>query len=784
MTYWKPVVLGAMAALAFTTMAADWQPVLGNLMTRWAQDVAPDKVLPDYPRPQLAREKWQNLNGLWDYAITAISDGEAKSVIAHQGLAIPAQWAGQILVPFCVESALSGVKKPLTDKEHLWYRRLFHVPAAWQGQHVLLHFGAVDWETRVWVNGRELGTHRGGYDAFSFDITAALKAGDNEIVLAVFDGTGGFQPKGKQHLPAIKNPSGCFYTPCSGIWQTVWLEPVPAEYISALKIIPDVDHSSVTVIASVTGQLKAGQHISVALRDGRRELVEVAGQPGAPVELKIPHPKLWTPDHPFLYGLTVEIEGPGRLFGAKTSDEVASYFGLRKISIGTDDKGFRRILLNNQFVLQVGFLDQGFWPDGIYTAPTDAALRFDIEMSKKLGMNMARKHVKIEPDRWYYWCDKLGLLVWQDMPAGGFGQGAGQDKQTGELHDGVPVSPAAEAEYRTECQTMIAQHANHPCIVMWVPFNEGWGQFKTPDICAWIKQLDPTRLVDNVSGWYDIPAGDVIDMHNYPGPGCPKPDGRRAAVLGEFGGLGLPVPGHTWVEKTWGYRGMADAAALTRKYCELLRKVYELKDSDGLNACVYTQTTDCETECNGLMTYDRELKVDLAKIAAANRGIFAPPPRIESVVPTAKEGTLTWRYTIQQPAREWFKPEFDDTAWPQGPAGFGTRGTPGAIVRTTWKTDDIWIRRSFDLPAGATDNLELLLHHDEDAEVFLNGVLAASPREFIRDYEAESIAPAARATLKPGNANIIAIHCHQTTGGQYIDAGLIRVVEQPLPAQP
>jgi hypothetical protein len=801
----------AVAAGALAAQAADWQPVPGNLITRWAKDVAPDKALPDYPRPQMERKTWQNLNGLWDYAIketpniehpTSNIEGKSasgtlqssmgsavsaagftlQSAIGNLKSEMPARWEGKILVPFCVESALSGVKKPLTDKEQLWYRRTFTVPAGWKGQRVLLHFGAVDWATTVWVNGKELGRHRGGYDAFSFDITDALKPGANELVLAVFDATGGYQPKGKQHFAAIKNPGGIMYTPCSGIWQTAWLEPVPAAHIESLKIVPDVDRGVVTVTANVTGQLAAGQHLSVTVREGSTEIAEVAGQPGAAIELKIPHAKLWTPDHPFLYDLGVEIEGKGGFFGGeKTFDEVSSYFGMRKISVAKDDKGFLRILLNNQFTLQVGFLDQGFWPDGIYTAPTDAALRYDIEMTKKLGMNMARKHVKVEPDRWYYWCDKLGLLVWQDMPAGGFGKGAGKNKQTGEVHDGAPVSPEAEAQYRAECGAMITQRGNHPCIVQWVPFNEGWGQFKTKEICDWIKQLDPTRLVDNASGWHDIPAGDVVDMHSYPGPGCPKSDGRRAPVLGEFGGLGLPVPGHTWVEKSWGYRGMTTPAALTKKYCELLRKVYELRDSDGLNACVYTQTTDCETECNGLLTYDRELKPDLALVAAANQGRFAPPPKIETVVAASQQEAFTWRYTEQQPADDWFKPEFDAGAWKEGPAGFGNNPKDG-IARTKWKSADIWIRRTLELPAGDLGNLQLNVYHDEDAEIYLNGVLAAQPRKYNDAYELFEIAPAALAALKPGR-NSIAIHCHQTIGGQFIDAGLVRVVEAPLTAK-
>ncbi len=744
-------------ALSLPALAADWKPVEGNLMTRWAKDVNPDQPWPEYPRPQLERAEWTNLNGLWDYTVT------------ERDATWPSQFDGKILVPYPIESALSGVKKPLTPKERLWYRRKFAVSPLGGGKRLLLHFGAVDWHATVYINSKKIGEHKGGYDAFHFDITDAVKGGNNELVVSVFDETGGMQPKGKQHLPAITKPGGIMYTPCSGIWQTVWLETVPANHIESLHLVPDVDNHRLLVTVTA----RDGGDVQLTALDGERTVATAEGRVGETVALAIPQAKLWSPDSPFLYGLKVRLG----------DDEVRSYFGMRKISLGKDEQGRLRLLLNNQFVFQVGFLDQGFWPDGIYTAPTDEALRFDIEMTKKLGMNMARKHVKVEPDRWYYWADKLGLLVWQDMPSGQAGKGGGRNKQTGELQDGVRVSDEANAQFEAELKAMVQGRWNHPSIIMWVVFNEGWGQYETPRLTQWVKQMDPSRLVNNASGWHDIPAGDVIDMHNYPGPGCPKPDGKRAPVLGEFGGLGLPVPGHMWVDKSWGYRGMPDATALTRKYCELLRKVHELKDTEGLNACVYTQTTDVETECNGLLTYDRELKPDLEKVAAANRGLFPPPPKIETVVPTSQAEGARWRYTEQKPAEDWFKPDFDDSAWKEAPAGFGTRHTPGAVVRTEWKSADIWIRRVFELPAGATDQLALLLHHDEDAEVYLNGVLAATVNGFSTDYETAEIAPAARAALKPGGKNLIAIHCRQTMGGQYIDAGLVRVIEQPLPTK-
>ena len=547
----------------------------------------------------MVREQWQNLNGLWDYAITKVDATQTE------------KFDGQILVPFPIESALSGVKKQFTRNERLWYHRAFTAPALTDGKRLILHFGAVDWEAKVLVNGKPVAEHRGGYDAFTCDITDAVKAGaDNELVVSVFDATGNVQPRGKQHLPAIAKPGSIpyMYTPCSGIWQTVWLETVPAVHIESLHIVPDVDNASVAI--EVNGK---GTEPKIEVLDAGKV---IASGRGVKVTLQIPNPKLWSPDSPFLYDVNV----------TSGTDSVRSYFGMRKISVGKDEKGFPRLLLNNKFVFQVGFLDQGFWPDGIYTAPTDEALRFDIEITKKLGMNMARKHLKVEPDRWYYWADKLGLLVWQDMPSGVAGRGTEKDKKTGEIRDGMRTSDEANTQFEAELQALIQGRWNHPSVVMWVIFNEAWGQYETPRLTELVKDMDPSRLVNNASGWHDFPVGDVIDMHSYSGPDCPQADGKRAAVLGEFGGLGLSVTGHTWVEKTWGYRGMLNAGELTQKYCEQLRKVYELKDSNGLNACVYTQTTDIETECNGLLTYDRELKPDLATIAAANRGSFPPLP--------------------------------------------------------------------------------------------------------------------------------------------------------------
>jgi hypothetical protein len=589
-----------------------WKPADGPLLTRWAQEVSPTKVHPEYPRPQMVRKDWLNLNGLWDYAITARESDR------------PAQWDGQILVPFPVESALSGVMKRVSEEQRLWYQRSVRIPRGWKGQRVFLHFGAVDWETTVWVNGREIGTHRGGYDAFRFDVTDALRpAGDQEIVVAVWDPTdAGYQPRGKQ----VRKPSGIWYTPTTGIWQTVWLEPVADTHIRELRITPDFDRSAVTVAAHA--QAEAGPvTLEVTVLDGRRAVqhgtvtTEVATRSIPPlvsprITLPVPDAKAWSPDTPCLYDLQVVLKQGGRKL-----DEVRSYFGMRKIALGKDADGIWRLCLNNEPLFQYGPLDQGFWPDGLYTAPTDAALRYDIEMTKALGFNMARKHVKIEPARWYYWCDKLGLLVWQDMPSG--------DRYIGSNDPDITRTPESARQFETELRAMIDGFYNHPSIVMWVPYNEGWGQWDTARIVDLVKSWDPTRLVNNASGWTDRRVGDVLDIHAYPGPAVPRLEENRAVVLGEFGGLGLPIRGHTWQdERNWGYRSYSDSGELTDAYLELLDKLHPMTGLPGLAAAVYTQTTDVEIEVNGLMTYDRALvKMDAAAITAAARRLYTPPPR-------------------------------------------------------------------------------------------------------------------------------------------------------------
>jgi hypothetical protein len=731
---------GAIAVFAFASRAVAWEPAKGPLTTRWTGDVSPQRVWPEYPRPQMVRSEWVNLNGLWNYAIRPEAEDQ------------PSQWDGEILVPFAAQSALSGVMKPVKPQERLWYRRTFTAPKLGEGGRLLLHFGAVDWKCTAWVNGKEVGQHTGGYDPFTFDITDALKDGENEMVIAVSDPTdSGNQPRGKQVL----EPEGIMYTAVTGIWQTVWLEPVPAQRIQSLKIVPDLDRGVVSVAVKAAGA--DGGRIRLKATSAGQQVGEAEGEIGDPIDLKVPDAVPWSPERPHLYDLSVELLADG-----KPLDSVTSYFGMRKIEVRKDEHGINRLFLNNEPLFQYGPLDQGWWPDGLYTPASDAAMKYDIEMTKKLGMNMARKHVKYEAARWYYWCDRLGLLVWQDMPSG-------DAQRTAE----------SRANYRRELQAMIDALHNFPSIVMWVPFNEGWGQHATRETVEWIQQYDPTRPVNEASGWTDRGSGDVSDMHSYPGPGMRAPEDDRVSVLGEFGGLGMPVRGHTWQqERNWGYVSYNNKEELTDAYVNLLTEMRPLI-GQGLAAAVYTQTSDVEIEVNGLMTYDRELvKMDEARIAEAARKLYLTPPEVRTLVETSEKSPHDWRYTTTKPAENWAQPDFDDSAWQNGPAGFGTEGTPGAVVRTVWDKSDIWLRRKIQLDSlPENGDIMLHIHHDEDAEIYLNGKLVRRLRGHTTSYRPVGLTSGSRDILQPGE-NTIAVHCHQTRGGQYIDVGLLEIRER------
>jgi hypothetical protein len=708
------------------------QTPTSRLVTRWAADVDPARPLPEYPRPQMTRPAWQTLNGWWDYAVR---DSTAPR---------PDAWDGRIVVPFPIESQLSRVGRTVAPTERLWYRRTFRAPPSGGGR-LLLHFGAVDWATVVWVNGRRVGEHRGGYDPFTVDVTDALGPGaEQELVVAVTDPTdAGDQPRGKQ----VARPHGIWYTSVTGIWQTVWLEPVPAAWVSALDVRPEVDSSRVIVRVEAAGAM-AKPNVEIEVLVDGRSVSRAGGAAGAPIVLPIARPHPWAPGDPFLYDLRVRLEG---------GDSVASYFGMRKIEVAPDSTGVLRLFLNGRPLFQYGLLDQGWWPDGLYTAPTDDALRYDLEATLAMGFNMARKHVKVEPARWYWHADRLGLLVWQDMPSADNG------------------TEASREAFAVELRRVVYALRNHPSIVMWVPFNEGWGQHDTEQTTTWLAAYDPTRLVNSATGWTDKGVGDVVDEHAYPGPAIPNDDGRRARVLGEFGGLGLPLEGHTWVpQDNWGYRTFTDTVALGTAYLDLLAQLRFLQ-SEGLAAAVYTQTTDVEIEVNGMMTYDRAVvKLPPAAREAAAR-LYGPGPALRALVPTSRGEGVAWRYATAEPAAGWTEPGFDDGAWREGVGGFGSTRDSGTRVRTPWTTSDLWLRRSFVIPDRALVDPHLVVRYDEDADLWIDGRHVAALPGYNRAYSVLPLDADARRLLSPG-AHTLAVHVKNARGGQFIDVGIMEVL--------
>jgi hypothetical protein len=740
------------------TVHAQWKQTPVPISTPWAAQVDPTKVLPEYPRPQLIRQShpWWNLNGLWDYAIAPKTQAEP-----------PKTWAGQILVPFAIESSLSGVGKTVGPDQRLWYRRVCsELVQRKPGERIILNFGAVDWQADIWLNGAKVGSHTGGYDPFSVDLTGAWKdEGQQELLIAVWDPSDThWQPRGKQ----VQKPEGIWYTPVTGIWQTVWMETRSEQAVDNLKITPDLAGGKVVIkpTSETAGRsgIKANAEISVFA--GNVLVGQASGEVNQELTIPINNPRTWSPEDPFLYDIRVRL-----LQGPTVIDDITSYVGMRSVSIGKDEHGVNRILLNGKPYFMFGPLDQGWWPDGLYTAPTDDALRYDVEITKRLGFNMARKHVKLEPARWYYHADRLGLLVWQDMPSG--------DKYIQPNQPDIVRSPESAANYRKEWRAIMNSVMNNPCIVVWVPFNEGWGQFETDIILAETKAHDPTRLVDGPSGWTDRGTGDLNDMHKYPGPGMPPIEPNRAVVLGEYGGLGLPVKGHTWQnEKNWGYRSFTEIPALRSAYADLAKKLGPLV-AQGLSAAVYTQTTDVEIEVNGLLTYDRKIvKFDEAELQSLHAPLYQPmkPIKTTTLVPSSEQKPQNWLYITKKGWSDlWYTNGFDaeGNGWKTGQAGFGTKETPNTNVRTEWNTPEIWIRHKFSLEKKPeSGKLILRLHHDEDTQVYLNGVQVANIEGFTSEYAEVELSDKAFESLQAGT-NVLAIYVKQTKGGQYIDAGLM-----------
>lgn len=590
------------------------------LETPWTDEVGPNNALPEYPRPQMERGRWQNLNGVWQFA--GAEEGDAPPVGRRLG--------ERVLVPYPIESALSGIKR---HEDRMFYRRTFTVPKNWKvgrGQRLMLNFGAVDYLAVVYVNGQRVGSHRGGYDKFSFDVTDALKKrGRQEIIVGVTDLTdrgnapfarpyvGSGQPTGKQTL----RPGGIFYTAASGIWQTVWIEPVNRSRIDRLDMTPDLRNDALRL--NVRASAARGKLVEAVAYDGRRRVGRVVGPANRNLRLPVRNPKLWSPDSPFLYDLKVRLlerKGSGR--PGRAVDSVDSYFGMRSVSIQKGEDGRPRMHLNGEFLANMGTLDQGYWPDGVYTAPTDEALKFDLQAHKDLGYNMVRKHIKVEPDRWFYHADKLGLIVWQDMPS---------------FPPTYDPGPREQAQFEAELKEVIDEHKSFTSITTWVPYNEGWGELNqetTRRIIEQVKAWDPSRLVNGHSGVNccesqgDTGAGDIYDQHNYQDPPLPVPFDERATVAGEYGGVALrPAPENEYDPRlTFApYGAEPTPERLTERYEELQNRLRQGVQSCGVSAGVYTEITDLEGEINGMYTYDRQVfkPSSMERIRAANEAVIA-----------------------------------------------------------------------------------------------------------------------------------------------------------------
>lgn len=762
--YLRNLFAGAALLLAEFSFAAEWQMKQGPMMTKWSETIDPNNVLPEYPRPQMVRPSWLNLNGVWDL----------RRGTADEAYSADFNYDKSILVPFPIESALSGVMEK-NDEQVWWYRRKVTIPAEMKGKNILLHFGAVDWKTVVYVNGVQVGTHTGGYDPFYFDITSALKSeGEQEIAVYIYDNTGvEGQPTGKQS----KNPSICWYTAVSGIWQTVWLEPVNEVHISSIEMEPCVEQSSL-YLKVCSDDNTEGVTFTAQVKD-RSGAVVGSVQNAAPNRIaiiQIENPRLWSVADPYLYDLEISL----RKDGVET-DAVKSYCGMRKIEVKKVN-GIPRIFLNDEQIFQMGTLDQGWWPDGLYTAPSDEALLYDIRVMKEMGFNMVRKHIKIEPARWYYHCDKEGILVWQDLPSPNLPQG----------HESFAMRNFEEESIRD-----IKAIKNAPSIVHWIVFNEGWGQFntvvETMNMDATVNSLVPSRygsasLICCASGWTDAEVGNVIDTHNYPDPSCPS-NANRAAVCGEYGGITLKVPGHIWPGGDFQYTTVETDRDFTAYFSSLCDKIKDFY-YQGLNAAVYTQISDVEIEKNGILTYDRRVLKPYSPTgdlkAKIEECIAMPQSKVQlkTVLSTAKDHKYLWRYnTTTEVPRHWFVKEFDDRSWSKGLAAFGANMSNPAseYVSTEWNTNQIYMRRWFylgDISQENIDKLRFLIFHDDDVEVYINGVWAASRPGCVFNYVPQDISDDAKKTLKPNSWNLIALAGKQGTGQQIMDIGITAFVTE------
>lgn len=721
---------------AWNAAAQDgWKSTPVSIATPWAATVTPGRVWEEYPRPQLVRKEWTNLNGLWEYAIVS-KDAPA-----------PAAFQGKILVPFCVESALSGVNKPLSPEQALWYRRSIEVPRSWAGKRIMLHFEAVDYQSEVFINGRLAVKHSGGSDPFSVDVTPHLQQNNYrfELTLKVLDPTDtGTQPRGKQSL----HPRGIWYTAVSGVWQTVWMEPVSPLSFRYIHPVADIDRSQVTFHSALSGNAGKARVKVIIHKKGRVVLQEERPYQNS-LTFSIPDAEWWSPDDPVIYQVAVQL-----VQQKKTVDSAGTYFAMRKIALGKDEQGNTRLMLNNRPVFQWGVLDQGWWPDGLLTPPSDEAMKYDMEIVKQMGFNMIRKHIKVEPARYYYHADTLGLLVWQDMPSGFLGiNDPVQHVRPGAAHDWDRPRPSA-AQFEAEWKSIIDHLRFFPSIVMWVPFNEGWGQYDTRRIAAWTKAYDPQRLVNAVSGWTDRQTGDCYDLHQYPGPSMEpltKHSGR-AVVLGEFGGLGWPLKGHLWDERirNWGYRTYFSEQQLLEEYRLLLKNMLPLV-ARGLSAAIYTQTTDVEGEVNGLMTYDRKvIKLKDTALTALHRELLqARPARIRTLV------------------RD-FEHAASDSA-----QSYAVEGRPAPHAPVPVKKGDTLRASAGFHTTDAPRKVAMKFYAQGDLKIYLNGQLICDRKVLTKRHYDELDVTSYRSLIKPGR-NTVVVELSNIPGSSVFDFGMYR----------
>ncbi len=734
------------------SLHAEWKPVEGRIMTRWAKEVTPLNVWDEYPRPQLERENWKSLNGLWDYQITP-KDADR-----------PSSWDGQILVPFAPESALSGVGKLVTPEQALWYHRVFSAKKN-AGKRLLLHFEGVDYRSTVYLNGREIGGHLGGFTPFSFDVTSALKDGDNELVVRAYDANEEYQPTGKQRLKA----EGIWYTRVTGIWQTVWTEEVNDRSIDDLDFTTDIDSGTIGVKAKLSGAPVAGEKLRVTA--SLKGAAAGTGEGTDGLSIKLSNPQLWSPDTPDVYDLKVELLDAS----GKVIDTAKSYTALRSVGKTKDANGNWRFTLNGKSIFHWGPLDQGWWPDGLLTPPSEEAMVSDIQYLKDAGFNMIRKHIKVEPRRYYMHCDRIGMLLWQDQVSAA--KSPAWTRMAPNPKDEI-FPEGSQEQWLTEYKRMVDHLRDEPCVVVWSPFNEAWGQHNTLEVGRMAVAYDPTRLINIASGGNFWPVGDIADEHAYPDPGFPVGDERfkeYVKVVGEFGGHGWPVKDHLWEvgKDNWGYGTLPKTLdewkeRYTRSIDVLRRLRYQ-----GISAGVYTQTSDVESEINGLLTYDRVEKIPASWLKSVHEKLLKGPDlaTVTILAPSSDHADVDWKYITTEPTQGWQFAGYDDQSWAVGKGGFGTRDTPGSKIGTEWNGTDLWLRREFKIAARPKGELILRINHDEDAEVFLNGVQAATLAGHSSGYILVDLGEKGIQALKPGN-NVMAIHVRQTKGGQYIDAGL------------